>query len=195
MIFGENLFEVDLISIILIAIGLSMDSFAVSIVNGLMMPRLRFVRALGIALVLAVFQAAMPWLGWFAGSIIEAQIKSVDHWLAFILLSLIGLKMIYDSRKEEKVKKIESLKFSTLIGQSIATSIDALAVGVSFAFLEIDIYQSIVIIGVVTFLFAMIGLKLGKSIGHHTKNRIEAFGGILLILIGLKILIEHLFWH
>ena len=186
----------DLLSIVLIAIGLSMDSFAVSIVNGLMMPKLRFDRALGIAMVLAVFQAAMPWLGWYAGSVIEEQIKSIDHWLAFFLLSIIGLKMIYDSyQAQDDVVKLKSLKFKTLIGQSIATSIDALAIGVSFAFLEINIYQSIFIIGIITFLFSMVGLKLGKTIGKHTRSRIEIFGGVLLILIGLKILLEHLFWQ
>ncbi|NOR88381.1 MAG: hypothetical protein GQ527_12300, partial [Bacteroidales bacterium] len=145
---------------------------------------------------LAFFQAIFPWIGWFAGSAIESQIKSIDHWLAFFLLSFIGLKMIADGRKkEERVAKIESLKFSRLIGQSIATSIDALAVGVSFAFLEINIYSSMIIIGAITFLFSMIGLKLGKTIGQHTKSKIEIFGGTLLILIGLKILLEHLFWH
>ena len=186
----------DLFSIVLIAIALSMDSFAVSIVNGLMMPKLRFVKAMGIAFSLAFFQAAMPYLGWFAGSVIESQIKSIDHWLAFVLLSIIGIKMIYESYKaDDDVNKEESLKFSTLIVQSIATSIDALAVGISFAFLEINIYSSIIIIGIITFLFSMIGLKLGKSIGVKTKSKIEIFGGALLILIGLKILIEHLYFQ
>lgn len=185
-----------LLGIVLIAIGLSMDSFAVSIVNGLMMPKLRFGKAVGIALSLAFFQALMPYIGWYAGSVIESQIKSIDHWLAFLLLAFIGLKMIYESRKQKlKVTGVKSLKLSTLIGQSIATSIDALAVGVSFAFLEIDIYISIIIIGIVTFLFSMIGLKLGKTIGYKTKSKVEVFGGILLILIGIKILLEHLFWH
>ncbi len=185
----------DLLSIILIAIGLSMDSFAVSIVNGLMMPKLRFVRALGIALVFAVFHILMPWLGWFAGSVIEAQIKSIDHWLAFFLLTFIGLKMIYDSFKvKDEIIELKALKIKTMISQSIATSIDALVVGISFAFLEINIYKSVMIIGIITFLFSMLGLKLGKILGYRIRSGMEIFGGILLILIGIKTLIQHLFW-
>jgi len=185
----------DIFSIILIAVGLSMDSFAVSIVNGLMIPKLRFTKAVIIAFSLAFFQAAMPLVGWLLGSVVEADIKSIDHWVAFILLSFIGAKMIYESRQDEKeIETKDAIKTTTLISQSIATSIDALAVGISFAFLEINIYQSIIIIGIVTFLFSMIGLKLGKSFGDHLKSKAELFGGVLLILIGLKILIEHLYF-
>lgn len=186
----------DLFSIIVIAIGLSMDSFAVSIVNGLRMPKLQFFRATGIAFSLAFFQASMPIIGWIGGSLIESEIKSIDHWIAFVLLSFIGIKMIYEALQDDLLskKEIQKLGLPTLLAQSIATSIDALAVGISFAFLEIKIYKTAFIIGIITFLFSMIGLKLGKSIGFKTKKRVEIFGGVLLILIGFKILIEHLFF-
>lgn len=184
----------DLISIFIIAVGLSMDSFAVSIVNGLMMPKLKFFSAVYIAMFLAFFQAVMPVLGYWGGSLVENEIKSIDHWLAFILLGFIGGKMIYEgmnSSAEINRKENYQLSFSKLISQSIATSIDALAVGISFAFLEIEIFSTAFIIGVVTFLFSMIGLRMGKSIGAKTRGRMEILGGLFLIAIGLKILIEH----
>lgn len=184
----------DLVSIVIIAVGLSMDSFAVSIVNGLMMPKLRFFSAVYIAFFLAFFQAAMPVLGYWGGSLIENEIRSIDHWLAFILLGFIGGKMIYEgmgSSDDFKIKDDFKLSLSKLISQSIATSIDALAVGISFAFLEIQIFSTAFIIGVVTFLFSMIGLRMGKSIGAKTRGRMEIIGGLFLIGIGLKILIEH----
>jgi len=184
----------DYLSITIIAIGLSMDSLAVSIVNGLMMPSLKFFKAIYIAFFLAFFQAAMPVLGYLGGSIIEHEIKSIDHWLAFILLSFIGAKMIFEGIKAHEVITTHldnKLGFSKLIAQSIATSIDALAVGISFAFLDIQIYLAAFIIGVVTFLFSMIGLRMGKSIGAKAGGRMEIIGGLFLIGIGLKILIEH----
>ena len=184
----------DLFSIIVIAIGLSMDTFAVSIVNGLTMPALRFSKAVVMALVMALFQAAMPLLGWYAGFFVQKEIESVDHWVAFGLLAFIGLKMIRE-RGDSIPEKVNNgrLKWSVLVYQSIATSIDALAVGISFALLEINIISSVMIIGAATFLFAMIGLKLGKSIGGKIRSNIELIGGLILILIGIKILIEHLF--
>lgn len=184
----------DFLSILIIAIGLSMDSLAVSIVNGLMMPKLKFFRAMYIAFFLALFQATMPIIGFLGGSIIENEIKSIDHWLAFILLAFIGGKMVYEgmsSQENLEVKKEYQLSFQKLITQSIATSIDALAVGISFAFLDIKIYTTALIIGCVTFLFSMIGLRMGKSIGSKTRGRMEILGGLFLIAIGLKILIEH----
>jgi len=184
----------DYLSIVFIAIGLSMDSLAVSIVNGLMMPKLKFFRAMYIAFFLALFQAAMPVLGYLAGSIIEEEIKSIDHWLAFILLAFIGGKMIVEGKNAPKhidTRTDYQLSLSKLITQSIATSIDALAVGISFAFLDIKIYSTAFIIGVVTFLFSMIGLRMGKSIGAKTRGRMEIIGGLFLIAIGMKILIEH----
>lgn len=184
----------DLVSIVIIAVGLSMDSFAVSIVNGLMMPKLKFFSAVYIALFLAFFQAAMPVLGYWGGSLVESEIKSIDHWLAFLLLGFIGGKMIYEGIKSSDDLKINDdfkLSFPKLISQSVATSIDALAVGISFAFLEIEIFSAAFVIGVVTFLFSMIGLRMGKSIGVKTRGRMEIIGGLFLIGIGLKILIEH----
>ena len=184
----------DLFSIIVIAIGLSMDTFAVSIVNGLTMPQLKFLRAMSIALVMALFQAVMPLIGWYAGCVVQEEIKSIDHWVAFGLLAFIGLKMIRERGASIQDKEHNSqLKWSVLVYQSIATSIDALAVGISFALLDINIISSVIIIGIATFLFAMIGLKLGKSVGGKIRSNIELIGGLILILIGIKILIEHLF--
>lgn len=184
----------DYLSIIIISIGLSMDSLAVSIVNGLMMPHLKFFKALYIAFFLAFFQAAMPVIGYLGGSLIEEEIKSIDHWLAFVLLSLIGGKMILEGIKTPdnvEAKGHYQLNLPKLISQSIATSIDALAVGISFAFLDIQIYTTAFIIGVVTFLFSMVGLRMGKSIGIKTRGRMEIIGGLFLMAIGLKILLEH----
>lgn len=188
----------DFVSIVIIAVGLSMDSFAISIVNGLMMPKLKFFRATYIAFFLAFFQAAMPVLGYWGGSLIENELKSLDHWLAFILLSFIGGKMIYEGWNAPKdIQKQSNYKlgFAKLISQSIATSIDALAVGISFAFLEIQIYSTAFIIGVITFLFSMIGLRMGKLIGARIRGKMEIIGGLFLIGIGLKILIEHTLFH
>ncbi|TLX76220.1 manganese efflux pump [Labilibacter sediminis] len=181
------------ISVILIAIGLSMDSFAVSVCNGLTITKLNMKKVLAISFSLAIFQGVMPLLGWMAGIGIEKYIKEIDHWIAFLLLAIIGIKMIYEGlQKNEEVKNCD-LKIVTLIGQSIATSIDAFAVGISFALLDISIIVPVCIIGLVTFIFALVGLHIGKYFGRHVGNKAEIFGGIVLIGIGIKILIEHLY--
>jgi putative Mn2+ efflux pump MntP len=182
----------DIFSIILIAIGLSMDSFAVAISNGLTIKNLNKKKALLIAISLAVFQALMPLIGWFAGMSIEKYIEAFDHWIAFGLLLFIGGKMIFEAfiNKGESIGK--ELKFITLIGQSIATSIDALAVGISFAILKMEIIIPVIIIGVVTFIFSLLGLQLGSYLGKKLGKYVEIFGGIVLIGIGVKILLEHM---
>ena len=182
----------DIFSIILIAIGLSMDSFAVSISNGLTIKNLDKKKALIIAISLAVFQAVMPFIGWFAGIKVEKYIEEFDHWIAFGLLLFIGAKMIFESFANDENSKGKELKFITLIGQSIATSIDALAVGVSFAILKMEILMPVLVIGVVTFLFSLLGLQLGKFFGKKFGKYVEIFGGLVLIGIGVKILLEHI---
>ena len=184
-----------LLSIVLIAIGLSMDSFAVSLSNGMSIKELSIQKMLLIAFSLAFFQAVMPLLGWLSGIGIEDYIKEIDHWIAFVLLSFIGGKMVYEGffAKDQQSKKT-TFKTKTLILQSIATSIDAFAVGISFAFLDVNIIKPVVIIGLVTFLFSITGLVLGKTIGKRLGHKAEIFGGLVLIGIGTKILIEHLFF-
>ena len=182
-----------LFSILFIAFGLAMDAFAVSITKGLTIKNLKVKDAFVIALFFGMFQAFMPILGWLAGVGLNEIISSIDHWVAFILLSAIGCKMIYESTKIEKNQNQDkSITLSILLVLSIATSIDALAVGVSFALLTIPILLPSIIIGFVTFSLSFIGVYIGNRKGHFFEGKIEIIGGIILILIGLKILIEHM---
>ncbi len=185
-------------SIFVIAIGLSMDSFAVSIANGLCNRKLNTKQLVTITSLFAVFQALMPLLGWFLGNSLDKYVKELDHWVAFILLGFIGGKMVYEGflpKKEECSCGEEScckpLNLFTIVGQAFATSIDAFAVGISFAVLDQEIIEPVFIIGAVTFFFAWLGLKLGKILGEKFENYVEIFGGLVLVGIGLKILIEH----
>ena len=185
----------DIFSILFIAIGLSMDTFAVSISNGLSIRNLTFTKALPIAFSFAFFQGLLPLLGWLLGIGIEKYIVEFDHWIAFLLLSFIGVKMIFESLTISDEKAKTDLNFLTIVGQSVATSIDALIVGVGFALLNYSILTPVFIIGAVTFFFAMIGLRLGKFFGVTFGRTVEIIGGIILIGIGLKILVEHLFFQ
>lgn len=182
----------DLFTSFLIALGLAMDAFAVSITSGITMFRVKVSDALRIAFYFGFFQAFMPVIGWFGASIMTAYIAGVDHWIAFGLLSLIGGKMIYESFFEDKNKIINPLNFWILIMLAVAVSIDALAVGISFAFLKISIVGPVIIIGGVTFLLSFLGVYLGKKYGHFLGSRVEVLGGLILIGIGVKILLEHL---
>ncbi len=185
----------DIISIVFIAVGLSMDSFAVSIANGLTLRDLNFKKRLIIASSLAIFQALMPLFGWFIGTGYKNHIIEIAHWIAFLLLSFIGLKMIYEGIKKKNNNSEKSeLKIPILIGQSFATSIDAFAVGISFAFLNLSITIPILIIGVITLIISFIGLSLGKFLGIKFGKFAEIFGGLVLIGIGIKVLIEHLYF-
>lgn len=192
--FGDIRIKMNIISIIIIAIGLSMDSFAVSVTNGLIIRDLNAKRILTISFSLTIFQALMPLIGWFAGIGIEKYINEFGHWIAFSLLSFIGLKMIYDGLKKNEIVKDNELKILTLIGQSFATSIDAFVVGVSFALLNLSIVIPMLIIGLITFIVSIIGLLLGKYLVERIGKKVEIFGGIVLIGIGIKILIEHLYF-
>jgi manganese efflux pump family protein len=186
-------FAMDIITLILIAIGLSVDSFAVSVSSGLILNQITFKKALRIATSLAVFQAVMPLIGWFIGNRIESYVESFDHWLAFGLLFIIGGKMIWESfKKDDLSKKINPLELKVLIGMSIATSIDALVVGVSFAFINVNLLLTALIIGLTTGFFSMLGILFGKKTGIRFGKNMEIAGGLILIFIGAKILIEHL---
>ena len=183
----------DLITILLIAVGLSFDTFAVSVSSGLTIPHIRFLQAVKIAFTLAFFQSLMPLIGWILGNQVSGLIANYDHWVAFGLLSVLGLKMAYESLKKDKENSsFNPLKPLVLLGMAVATSIDALVVGVSFALIDINIYWSIFVIGVVTFLVSMVGMLFGKKVGGKLGQQMEIIGGVILIGIGIKILLEHL---
>lgn len=186
-----------IVELALIAVGLSMDAFAVSVCKGLGMKRLDMGQALVIALFFGGFQALMPLAGWALGSGFQSYIEPVDHWIAFALLAFIGGKMLYDAFHEEDgdepvAGEAARLDLKEILMLAIATSIDALAVGVSFAFLQVDIVPAISLIGVITFALSLVGVAAGHQFGARFEKPATIVGGVVLILIGLKILLEHL---
>ncbi len=183
-----------LIELFLIAVGLSMDAFAVAVCKGLSMQKLNPRHALIIALYFGGFQALMPFLGYSLGVYFQDAIVSYDHWIAFILLGIIGFNMIKESRDEEEECVSASVDFKEMVVLAVATSIDALAVGVTFAFLQVAILPAVSFIGVTTFVLSLVGVKVGNLFGAKYKSKAEFAGGLILILIGAKILIEHLFF-
>lgn len=178
----------------LIGIGLSMDAFAVSICKGLSMQKIDKKYTLCIGLFFGGFQALMPLTGYLLGSRFSGYIERFDHWIAFVLLALIGFNMIKESREEEEEaeKPYAGVNFKELLILAVATSIDALAVGVSFAFLGVHIAPAVTLIGCTTFVLTLVGVWVGNLFGSRYKSRAELTGGIILILIGVKILLEHL---
>lgn len=180
--------------IFLIGIGLSMDAFAVAVCRGLKMQKFHAGQTAVIALFFGGFQALMPLAGWFLGKQFEKYITAVDHWIAFVLLAFIGGKMIYDSFKKGEDDKSEKDVFNIreLFLMAVATSIDALAVGITFAFLSVNIWSSVSVIGATTFVLSAAGVAIGHKFGAKYKNKAELAGGVILVLIGLKILLEHL---
>ncbi|MFA9389277.1 MAG: manganese efflux pump MntP family protein [Prolixibacteraceae bacterium] len=183
-------------TLILIAFSLSFDSFAVSVCSGLSLCRkhLKLTDALKIALSLAVFQGAMPLLGWFIGETFSELIMQADHWIAFFLLSALGAKMIYEGRIPANKKKIKNpTHWKVILTMSFATSIDALAIGVGFSFFVEQMLFPSLLIGFVTFMVSMSGIYMGKKLGTKLAGIAEIGGGIILILIGVKIVLEHLF--
>jgi manganese efflux pump family protein len=184
----------ELITVFLLAIGLSFDSFAVSVCSGLNLPHIRFFQAAKIAIFLALFQAVMPLIGWLVGNSIKSLIEPVDHWLAFGLLGLIGGKMIIESFLNSETREIKNpLNIGVILTLSLATSIDALAVGFSFSTFLDKIMMAVIMIGSVTFIASMLGILLGKKTGPKFNRYSEIAGGLILIFIGTKILIDHLF--
>ncbi len=183
----------EIYTVILLAIGLSFDSFAVSVCSGLNLPQIRFSQAAKIAIFLAFFQAVMPLIGWLIGNSMKSLIEPVDHWIAFGLLSLIGGKMVIESFISSEVREIKNpLHIKVILTLSLATSIDALAVGFSFAVFLDKILIAVFIIGAVTFIASMLGILLGKKTGPRFNQYAELMGGLILVVLGLKILIEHL---
>ena len=179
------------IELLLIAVGLSMDAFAVSICKGLSVQKVKPKHAACVALYFGGFQALMPLIGYFLGSSLKSLIESYDHWIAFVLLALIGVNMIREAFGEEE-KQNDSFSFRTMFMMAIATSIDALAVGVTFAFLETPILSAVSLIGVTTFCISVAGVAVGCWFGARYKQRAEITGGVILVLLGCKILLEHL---
>lgn len=189
-----------LIELFIIAVGLSMDAFAVAICKGLALKTISFNKAGIVGLYFGIFQAGMPLIGYFLGSQFKDKITSFDHWIAFALLGFIGFSMIRESRNKECEAENnsevcsdtdKSLSFKNMSVLAIATSIDALAVGVTFAFLKIDIAPAVSLIGVVTFTLSMIGVKIGHVFGSKFKSSAELTGGVILMFMGFKILMEH----
>ncbi len=181
--------------IILIAVGLSADAFSVAVCKGLNMPRLNLKHGYIIALFFGAFQAIMPVIGYLLGTGFSDYIAAFDHWIAFILLAFIGGKMTIEAIRDKNdgdEEKTDTLKIGELTVMAVATSIDALAVGITFAFLSVKIVPAAVIIGVTTFALSLGGVLIGNKFGAKYKNKAELAGGIILILIGLKILLEHL---
>ena len=178
----------------LIGVGLSMDAFAAAICKGLAMPKMRWNRGVVVALFFGGFQALMPLLGWALGRQFEQYITSVDHWIAFLLLGWIGGKMIWDALhgSGEEMPAQDALDVKELFVLAVATSIDALAVGITFAFLQVHILPAVALIGCTTFAIALAGVWIGQRFGSRFKDRAALAGGMILCLIGLKILLEHL---
>lgn len=184
--------RMDLFTIVAIALGLSFDTFAVSMSYGVLKSTILFRQATRIAIIFAIFQGGLTVAGYFLGSLISQALRTFDHWIALGLLSFLGIKMIYEgiSRKDDTESKDYS-KPITLVAIAVSTSIDAFAVGVSFALLDVLIWISGIIIGAVTFIASMTAIRIGKSAGKHLGQRVEIIGGLILISIGLKIFLEH----
>jgi putative Mn2+ efflux pump MntP len=183
----------DYFTILAIALGLSFDTFAVSLSYGVIRSGILFRQASWVAIVLAVFQGGLTIAGYFLGSIISNALKTTDHWIALGLLTFLGIKMIVEGMKrtkEEETKNFSS--FLVLLTIAVGTSIDAFAVGISFALLDVQIWKAGILIGVVTFLASMTAIRIGKSAGERLGNKVEIIGGLLLIAIGLKIFLEHI---
>ena len=178
--------------LIVIAIGLSMDAFAVSICKGLSVKRVQPKHLLTAGAYFGGFQALMPLIGYMLGRQFESMITSIDHWIAFVLLAIIGGNMVREALGDDDEKQNDSFSFTTMLPLAIATSIDALAIGVTFAFLRVDIIPAVMLIGVITFGFSAVGIKIGNVFGTKYKSKAELAGGVILILLGIKILIEHL---
>lgn len=181
-----------LLELFVIAVGLSMDAFAVSICKGLSVRELKPKHALTVGAYFGGFQMLMPLIGFALGVRFQSFITSIDHWIAFVLLGLIGANMIRESREQDEENLSDSFSFGTMLPLAVATSIDALAVGVTFAFLQVSILPAVCFIGATTFILSCIGIRIGHVFGLKYKSRAELFGGAVLILMGIKILLEHL---
>ena len=180
------------IELFLMGVGLSMDAFAVSVCKGLAMPKCTFKKAAIVGLWFGGFQALMPAIGYILGAQFQEAIASIDHWIAFVLLALIGGNMIHEALDNDEEEADASLDVKTMFLLAVATSIDALAIGITFALLKVSIIPAVCFIGIVTFIISFAGVKIGNVFGARYKNKAEIVGGVILILLGLKILLEHL---
>lgn len=178
--------------LILIGASLAMDAFAVSICKGLSMIKMNYKKALVIGLYFGLFQGIMPTIGYILGGAFKNNISTIDHWASFILLSIIGLNMIKDAISEEELDNNEEVTFKVMLPLALATSIDALTVGITFSFLKVNIITAFILISTTTFIISFLGVKIGNKFGAKYKNKACLIGGITLILMGLKILLEHL---
>ncbi len=181
-------------NILLIAVALSLDAAAVSAANGAHHHRMPLTTALKISLFFGLFQFIMPLIGWWVGFGLEKIISQFDHWIAFSLLSILGIKMILESLKSVNEKTIDIHNIKVLFLLSIATSIDALVVGMTFALLPVNIWLAVIIIGLTTFVLSFLSIYIGKKCGEQWGRKAEIIGGLILVLIGIKILLSHLFF-
>ena len=180
------------LELLLLSIGLAMDAFTVSICKGISMRKMNWKKAIIIGLYFGGFQALMPTLGYFLGTAFQSLVTSVDHWIAFVLLGIIGGEMIKESFEIDSENQNDDVSFKTMIILAIATSIDALAVGITFAFLNVNLGLAVSLIGIITFILAVAGTKIGNRVGDKYEKKAEFVGGVILILLGVKILLEHL---
>ena len=180
------------LELLLLSIGLAMDAFAVSICKGISMKKMNWKKACIIGLWFGGFQALMPTIGYFLGTTFEAFVTSVDHWIAFVLLAIIGGKMIKDAFDPKEEESDDDVSFKTMFVLAVATSIDALAIGITFAFLQVNLIFALTSIGIITFVMSVIGTKIGNRFGIKYENTAELIGGVILVILGIKILLEHL---
>ena len=181
-----------IIELVILSVGLAMDAFAVAVCKGLSMSKMEWKKACVIGAYFGMFQALMPFIGYLLGVNFQEQIVSIDHWVAFILLGVIGLNMIKEAVSKETEKANDSIKFKDMVILAIATSIDALAVGITFAFLKVNVGIAISLIGVITFIISVAGVKIGNVFGCKYEKKAELAGGLILVILGAKILLEHL---
>ena len=180
------------IEILLIGISLAMDAFAVAICKGLALKKINIKNCIIVGIYFGLFQGIMPIIGFILGISFQEIITKVDHWIAFVFLSVLGINMIKDSLSKEHEALDNLVNFKTMFGLSIATSIDALAIGITFAFLNVNIISSSIIITITTFIISIIGVIIGNKVGNKFEKKAEFLGGIILLIIGIKILLEHL---
>jgi len=180
------------LEVLLISIGLAMDAFAVSICKGLSMKRMSWKKAIIVGIYFGIFQALMPAIGYFLGATFEDFVTKIDHWIAFGLLVFIGANMLKEAFAKDAENHNDSVDFKTMVVLAIATSIDALAIGITFAFLKVNLILATLMIGIVTFIICVIGVKIGNKFGDKYERKAETVGGLILILMGIKILLEHL---
>ena len=181
-----------IIEILLTSVGLSMDAFAVAICKGLSMKKFSIKNGLIVGLYFGLFQGLMPLIGYFLGSFFEELIVSIDHWVAFVLLGIIGFNMIKEALSKDYECSNDRIDLNTMLPLAIATSIDALAIGITLAFLKVNIFIAILSIGIITFFMSFMGVWIGNKFGAKYEKKAQVFGGIILIFLGIKILLEHL---